>query len=136
MFLIGKITISLFHYEIYLIYHGNKHSEDILLDINLLSLIYSLVQKLLDKTLTMWATIQSCWLNAQHSAFSVFLIKYFIAFVDIHVCKKRNHRYIFFIKSRYIFLSKALLSAKNMWTKWNTYFNSHWFTSTFWLLAL
>lgn len=53
MFLIGKITISLFQYEIYLIYHGNKHSEDILLDINLLSLIYSLVQKLLDKTLTM-----------------------------------------------------------------------------------
>lgn len=108
MFLIGKITISLFHYEIYLIYHGNKHSEDILLDINLLSLIYSLVQKLLDKTLTMWATIQSCWLNAQHSAFSVFLIKYFIAFVDIHVCKKETIGTYFYQKQVHIFIKSIV----------------------------
>lgn len=52
MFFIGKIMISLSQYKIYLIYCGKKYSEDILLDINLLSLIYSLVQKLFNKTLT------------------------------------------------------------------------------------
>lgn len=70
MFLIGKIMVSLSQYEIYLIYCGKKYSEDILLDINLLSLIYSLLQKLLNKTLTMWTTIQSCWLSTQHCIFS------------------------------------------------------------------